>query len=232
MSRRQPPAIRLRGVSKVYGSGSRKSIALRNVDLDLRKGEFVLLLGPEGSGKSTLLNIIAGLERPSAGSVLVGRRDLTKASEAVLAEYRQKRVGFVAPSPKFLPKMTVQENVRLVAQMSSRPMRADAALALVGLGKRLNDFPSELSPTERYLLAFARVMAKRPEILVCDEQTVPLGLENAATVVKTLELATAILDMSIIVSTRNVRLRKFAERVVHLIDGRLVGERRRLPPEW
>jgi putative ABC transport system ATP-binding protein len=227
VSNHPAPLIRLRGIGKVYGRRPHKTVALRNVNLALGTGEFVILLGAEGSGKSTLLNILAGLERPSSGVYWFGKRDLAKASDAVLANYRRTRVGYIVKSPKLVPQLTLQENVALFARVAARPMRPDAALALVGLGKRVNQFPSQLSATEQYLVAIARAVAKRPKILICDQPTGSLAFDCAVSVVKALALASAILDLTVVVSTRSVKLKGMAERVVHLLDGRLVGERRR-----
>jgi len=229
VSKTTSPLIQMQGIGKVYRTGTHTLRALRSVELDLHKGEFVVLLGPAGSGKSTLLNILGGWERPTSGTVIFERRELAKSSEAVLANYRRRHVGFIVQSPKLVPQLTARENVALVTRLVDRPMPDWAALALVGLEKRGNFFPSQLTASERYLVAVARALAKRPKILLCDQPTETLMLEPAIRVVKTLALASAILDLTTIVSTRSPKMKSIAERVVHLLDGRLIGNLRRHP---
>jgi putative ABC transport system ATP-binding protein len=217
----------MQGIGKVYRAGTRMPRALRSIDLELHKGEFIVLLGPAGSGKSTLLNILGGLERPSSGALMFERRNLGKASEMTLANYRRRNVGFVVQSPKLVPQLTAKENVALVTRLVERPMPEWAALALVGLDKRGDYFPSQLTASERYLVTVARAIAKRPNLLLCDQPTETLMLEAAIRVAKVLALASAILDLTTIISTRSPKMKSIAGRVVHLLDGRLIGERRK-----
>ena len=218
--------IRLREVSKCYGRGDSRIWALRNINIELEKGEFVVLLGPESSGKSTLLNILAGLERPTAGSYFVGRQDFSKASDRILHNFRRKRVGLVAQFPKLVPQLTVLENLKLVSTQVAEPMPAEAALALVGLSKIGGFYPAELSASERYLVAIGRALAKRPDIVICNQPTEALVFEVAEKVVKAIEMACAALDITAVVSSRSIQLKRMGSRILHLMDGRILGERR------
>ncbi|MEZ5923160.1 MAG: ATP-binding cassette domain-containing protein [Hyphomicrobiaceae bacterium] len=221
--------VQLRKLSKVYGRGTNRTRALRKLDLDVRNGEVIVVLGPKGSGKSTLLNILAGLERPSSGTYLLGRRDLTAASDRALETLRRRRIGLINQVPKFLPQLSMLENVKVASTEAPRPMRAEAALTLVGLGKFIHALPSQLTETQRYLAAIARAVAKRPDLLICDQPTEALSLDAAISVVKMLEMVSSVLDLTTFVSTRSIRLKSIGNRVVYLLDGRLVGERQTDP---
>jgi ABC-type lipoprotein export system ATPase subunit len=157
------PVFSARRLSKVYGTGDARVFALRDVDLDIRQGEFLVLLGPSGSGKSTLLNILGGLDAPTSGSARWRDHELTGATDAELTTYRREHVGFVFQFYNLIPSLRVCENVRLVAQIAANPMSPEAALDLVGLGHRLNHFPSQLSGGEQQRVAVARAIVKRPD---------------------------------------------------------------------
>jgi putative ABC transport system ATP-binding protein len=158
--------FRVRGVAKTYRTGEGEVRALREVDLDIGRGEFVVLLGPSGSGKSTLLNILGGLDVPSAGQVLFGEQDLSRASEAELTAYRRRHVGFVFQFYNLIPRLTVRENVALVTDIVEHPMPADEAIDRVGLTPRRDHFPGQLSGGEQQRVAIARAIVKRPEVLL------------------------------------------------------------------
>ena len=170
---RQPdaPVLRIRSLCKTYGSGETAVHALRNVDLDVRSGEFVVLLGASGSGKSTLLNILGGLDRPTSGEVQFFDHRLTDASDDELTRYRREHVGFVFQFYNLIPSLTVRENVALVTDIASNPMPVDEALELVALSPRRDHFPSQLSGGEQQRVAIARAIVKRPQLLLCDEPT-------------------------------------------------------------
>ncbi len=167
-----------RGVTKVYRMGEVEVHALRGVDLDLFEGDFTVLLGPSGSGKSTLLNILGGLDLPSAGRVRYRETDLTSASERQLTRFRRAAVGFVFQFYNLIPSLTAKENVELVTEVSQEPMSSQEALALVGLEARQHHFPAQLSGGEQQRVAIARAIAKRPDVLLCDE---PTGALDTAT---------------------------------------------------
>ena len=178
MNGNEAPVFRARGLSKVYVMGEVQVYALRDVDLDLYRGEFVVLLGPSGSGKSTLLNILGGLDVPTHGSVSFLDHDLTIDDEAELTRFRREHVGFVFQFYNLIPSLTARENVALVTEIAAAPMDPDEALRLVGLGDRLDHFPAQLSGGEQQRVAIARAVAKRPEVLLCDEPTGALDYQT------------------------------------------------------
>jgi putative ABC transport system ATP-binding protein len=165
------PVFRARRLCKTYGVGEIEVRALRDVDLDIYEGEFVVLLGPSGSGKSTLLNILGGLDAPTSGEARWREHNLVGADEADLTRYRREHVGFVFQFYNLIPSLTALENVALVAEIAVRPFDPREALALVGLQDRLDHFPSQLSGGEQQRVAVARAIAKSPDVLLCDEPT-------------------------------------------------------------
>ena len=178
------PLFEARQITKVYHTGEVDVHALRGVDLDLFRGEFVILLGPSGSGKSTLLNILGGLDVPTSGTVRFEDHDLTKIDDAALTRYRRDHVGFVFQFYNLIPSLTARENVALVTEISEKPMRADEALKLVGLDERMDHFPAQLSGGEQQRVAIARAVAKRPDVLLCDEPTGALDVTTGILVLQ------------------------------------------------
>ncbi len=218
-----PPTFSARGITKVYRMGEVEVHALRGVDLDLFAGEFVVLLGPSGSGKSTLLNILGGLDTPTAGTVRYLDHDLTAASDHELTRYRREHVGFVFQFYNLIPSLTAAENVALVTEISRSPMPARDALALVGLQDRADHFPSQLSGGEQQRVAIARAVAKRPDVLLCDE---PTGALDAATGIRVLESLTRVnreLGTLTAVITHNAVIAEVANRVISLSAGRIAS---------
>ncbi len=213
-----------RGLSKVYGSGQSQIFALRDVDLDIRSGEFLVLLGPSGSGKSTLLNILGGLDAPTAGTARWRDHELTGATDEELTRYRREHVGFVFQFYNLIPSLTVRENVDLVAEIAFDPMTAEAALDLVGLSHRLDHFPAQLSGGEQQRVAVARAIVKRPEILLCDEPTGALDADTGRLVLAAIEKVNAELDTTTVVITHNSVIAQMAHRVIRLSGGRIAGE--------
>ena len=161
--------------------------ALRGVDLELYRGEFVVLLGPSGSGKSTLLNILGGLDVPTSGRVHFLDHDLAVDDEAALTRFRREHVGFVFQFYNLIPSLTALENVALVTEIAEQPMAPEEALRLVGLGERMNHFPAQLSGGEQQRVAIARAVAKRPDVLLCDEPTGALDFETGVLVLQVLD---------------------------------------------
>jgi putative ABC transport system ATP-binding protein len=198
--------------------------ALRGVDITLYESEFIVLLGPSGSGKSTLLNILGGLDHPTAGRVLYRGEDLTRATERELTRYRRDHVGFVFQFYNVLPSLTARENVALVTEISRRPMKPEDALALVGLGDRLDHFPSQLSGGEQQRVAIARAVAKQPDVLLCDEPTGALDLETGKIVLAAIERVNRELRTTTAVITHNSAIAAMADRVIRLADGRVASE--------
>ncbi len=216
-----PAVFHMEQVSKVYVMGEVEVHALRSVDLDLYEGEFVVLLGPSGSGKSTLLNILGGLDVPSAGQVYFRDRALTQADERTLTRFRRHSVGFVFQFYNLIPSLTARENVALVTDIARHPMRPEAALALVGLEERLDHFPAQLSGGEQQRVAIARAIAKRPEVLLCDEPTGALDFETGKRVLETLERVNQEFGTTTAVITHNAGIAAMADRVVHMRSGRI-----------
>jgi putative ABC transport system ATP-binding protein len=219
------PAFVARGLTKVYRMGEVEVHALRGVDLDLYPGEFVVLLGPSGSGKSTLLNILGGLDVPTAGTVRYLDHDLTAAGEAALTRYRREHVGFVFQFYNLIPSLTARENVALVTEIARDPMTPEEALRLVELGERMDHFPAQLSGGEQQRVAIARAVAKRPDVLLCDEPTGALDLKTGLVVLEALSRVNRELGTITAVITHNVSIADMADRVVSITDGRVTTVR-------
>ncbi len=200
--------------------------ALRGIDLDLSPREFVVLLGPSGSGKSTLLNILGGLDTVTSGTVTYGDHDLTQASDAELTQYRREHVGFVFQFYNLIPTLTAEENVALVTEISPNPMAPLEALKLVDLANRSGHFPAQLSGGEQQRVAIARAVAKRPEVLLCDEPTGALDLKTGRKVLEALQLVNREMGTLVALITHNVAISKIADRTLHLADGRIRSEDR------
>ena len=210
-----------RGVTKVYQMGEVQVHALRGIDLDLYAGEFVVLLGPSGSGKSTLLNILGGLDVPSSGTVHYQDHDLSTFREAVLTRYRREHVGFVFQFYNLIPSLTARENVALVTEISANPLPPDEALAMVSLGDRADHFPAQLSGGEQQRVAIARAIAKRPDVLLCDEPTGALDIKTGIVVLEALAKVNRELGTTTVVITHNVAISAMADRVIRLSDGKI-----------
>jgi putative ABC transport system ATP-binding protein len=220
------PVFTARALTKTYRMGEAEVHALRGVDLEIGAGEFIVLLGPSGSGKSTLLNILGGLDVPTSGDVRFLDHDLTHADEADLTRYRREHVGFVFQFYNLIPALTARENVALVTDIAVDPMPAHEALAWVGLGERLDHFPSQLSGGEQQRVAIARAIAKRPDVLLCDEPTGALDYETGKLVLEVIAKTNAELGTTAMVITHNAAIAGMADRVLRLGDGRIVGEQR------
>ena len=229
-----PDAVfRAHGLSKTYGSGEVEVRALHDVDLEIARGEFVVLLGPSGSGKSTLLNILGGLDVPSTGEVWFGDHRLSGASESDLTTYRREHVGFVFQFYNLIPSLTVRENVALVTDIATDPMPVDEAVERVGLTPRRDHFPAQLSGVEQQRVAIARAIVKRPELLLCDEPTGALDYATGKRVLEVIEQVNREIGTTAVVITHNAAIAGMADRVIHLGDGRILRvERnaRRLSP--
>ena len=215
-----------RGLTKVYQIGEQQVHALRGVDMDLYEGEFVVLLGPSGSGKSTLLNILGGLDVPTSGTVHFRDHDLTEEDDAALTHYRREHVGFVFQFYNLVPSLTARENVSLVTEIATHPMAAEDALALVGLADRMDHFPSQMSGGEQQRVAIARAIAKRPEVLLCDEPTGALDVQTGVVVLEAIERINRELSTTTAVITHNAVIAGMADRVIGLSDGRVAREYR------
>ncbi len=213
-----------RGLAKTYVMGEVEVHALAGVDLEIREGEFVVLLGPSGSGKSTLLNILGGLDVPTSGVARWRDHDLAQATESELTAYRREHVGFVFQFYNLIPSLTVRENVALVTEIAREPLAPEDALARVGLAHRLDHFPSQLSGGEQQRVAIARAIAKRPDVLLCDEPTGALDYATGKVVLEAIARINRELGTTAVVITHNAAIAGMADRVLRLADGRIAGE--------
>ena len=228
------PAFEAIGVSKVYRMGEVEVHALRGVDLRIWDGDFVVILGPSGSGKSTLLNVLGGLDAPTAGVVRYREHDLARADDRALTTYRREHVGFVFQFYNLVPSLTARENVALAAEIAPDPLPAEDALGRVGLAERMDHFPSQLSGGEQQRVAIARAIAKRPDVLLCDEPTGALDVATGRSVLAVLDRVNRELGTTVAVITHNAAIAAMAGRVLRMADGRIAQEtcnERRAAPE-
>ena len=215
--------FQVHNVSKIYQMGEVQVHALRSVSLELYKGELTVLLGASGSGKSTLLNIIGGLDTPTEGEVIFNDHNLTEADDAGLTEYRRDHVGFVFQFYNLIPSLTALENVELITEIASSPLSAAVALEMVGLKERLNHFPAQLSGGEQQRVAIARAIAKRPDVLLCDEPTGALDYKTGKIVLEVIERVNQELGTTTAVITHNAAIAKMADRVIHIGSGQITA---------
>jgi putative ABC transport system ATP-binding protein len=210
-----------RGLKKIYATGETEVRALDGVDVDLCEGELIVLLGPSGSGKSTLLNNLGGLDVPTEGTLTYRGRDLTGADEATLTAFRRDAVGFVFQFYNLIPSLTARENVALITEIARDPMTPEEALDLVELRDRMDHFPSQMSGGQQQRVAIARAIAKRPEVLLCDEPTGALDVKTGITVLEAIEKVNRDLGTLTVIITHNAVMAEMADRVIHLSDGKI-----------
>ncbi|WP_407351781.1 ABC transporter ATP-binding protein [Luteimonas sp. R10] len=227
MTRDDAPAVfEVEGLNKVYTMGEVRVQALDDVDLRLRDGDFVVLLGASGSGKSTLLNLLGGLDTPSSGRIRYRGDELDAGDEAALTRYRRHHVGFVFQFYNLIPSLTARENVALVTEIVDDPLSPEEALALVDLEHRLDHFPSQLSGGEQQRVAIARAVAKRPAVLLCDEPTGALDLSTGVVVLEALAQVNTEMGTTTLVITHNASIADMADVVLRMADGRIVSSER------
>ncbi|MCF8473347.1 MAG: ABC transporter ATP-binding protein [Emcibacter sp.] len=214
--------FRTEGLTKNYSSGETVIHALRGVTVSIPKGDLVVLLGPSGSGKSTFLNIIGGLDSPTSGEVYFNKDKLSDYSEQQLTAFRRHNVGFVFQAYNLVPSLTAYENVELVTDIAANPIQPEEALAAVHLGDRARHFPSQLSGGEQQRVAIARAIAKRPEVLLCDEPTGALDSETGIVVLKALQDVNKKFGTTTIIITHNAAIADMADRVIYFGDGQVV----------
>jgi len=220
------PVFEARAVTKIYHMGEVEVRALRDVDLDIFAGELLVLLGASGSGKSTLLNILGGLDVPTSGRVRYQDHDLTAATEKGLTRYRREHVGFVFQFYNLIPSLTARENVALVTDIASHAMSPDDALALVGLAERLDHFPAQLSGGEQQRVAIARAVAKRPDVLLCDEPTGALDFETGKLVLDVIGRVNREMGTTTALITHNAAIAALGDRVVRMRSGQIAESTR------
>jgi putative ABC transport system ATP-binding protein len=220
------PLFHAQGLTKTYHMGEVEVHALQGVDLDLHNGEFVVILGPSGSGKSTLLNILGGLDAPTSGTVQFRDHDLVGAGERELTRYRREHVGFVFQFYNLIPSLTALENVALVTDIAESPLSPAEALARVGLSDRAHHFPSQMSGGEQQRVAIARAIAKRPDVLLCDEPTGALDAETGKIVLEALMTVNQELGTTTVVITHNAPIARLAHRVLRMRSGKIVDAAR------
>lgn len=219
------PLFDARNLTKVYTTGEVEVRALDGVDLKLYEGELIVLLGASGSGKSTLLNILGGLDVPTSGSLTYKGRDLTGADEMELTQFRRDSVGFIFQFYNLIPSLTGRENVALITDIARDPMTPEEALGLVDLTDRMDHFPSQLSGGQQQRVAIARAIAKRPEVLLCDEPTGALDVKTGIMVLEAIEHVNLELGTLTVVITHNAVIAEMADRVIHLSDGHIIDIR-------
>ena len=224
-SARREPLFHVRDLTRIYGEGTAGVTALAGIDLDLFPGELVVLLGASGSGKSTLLNQLGGLDSPTHGTLLYRGENLAAFNEAELTQFRRHAVGFVFQAYNLIPSLTARENVALITEICRNPMTPEDALAMVDLADRMDHFPAQLSGGEQQRVAIARAIAKRPEVLLCDEPTGALDVRTGITVLEAVERINRELGTLSVIITHNAILADMADRVFTLSDGRLVNRR-------
>ncbi|WP_424940601.1 ABC transporter ATP-binding protein [Aliiroseovarius sp. S253] len=214
-------AFKVESLTKTYGEGHSAVHALRGADLAIEDGEIVVLLGPSGSGKSTLLNILGGLDRATSGSVQFRDQDLTKMDDRALTYYRRRHVGFVFQFYNLMPSLTARENVELVTEIAENPISAEQALELVGLTKRIDHFPAQLSGGEQQRVAIARAVAKQPDVLFCDEPTGALDSATGRAVLRVIQDVNEALGTTVLLITHAAATAAMADRVIHFADGQI-----------
>lgn len=219
-----------RGLTRVFGEGTTQVRALRGVDLTIPSGEVVVLLGASGSGKSTLLNILGGLDRATDGAFEFRGRDMTTITDTALTRFRRDHVGFVFQFYNLMPSLTARENVELVTEIAADPMPALEALDLVGLAERADHFPAEMSGGEQQRVAIARAIAKRPEVMLCDEPTGALDSATGVRVLEALKRVNRDLGSTVLLITHNAGVAAMADRVITLADGEVRESRRNEHP--
>ncbi len=217
------PVFQVEELTKVYVVGEVEITALNGINLELYGGELAVLLGASGSGKSTLLNILGGLDVPTSGRVFYRGGELTAGSEHDLTAYRRDHVGFVFQFYNLIPSLTARENVAIVTEIARDPMTPEDALALVGLERRLDHFPAQLSGGEQQRVAIARAIAKNPAVLLCDEPTGALDSRTGIVVLEALERVNRELGTTTAIITHNAVIAHMAHRVISISDGRIAG---------
>ncbi len=221
---------RVRGASRVFRMGEVEVQALKPVDLEVREGEVLVILGPSGSGKSTLLHLLGGMDKPTEGSVRFRDTELTELDAAELTDFRRRHVGFVFQFYNLIPSLTAIENVSMATEIAPNPADPRAMIELVDLNERADHFPAQLSGGEQQRVAIARAVAKAPDVLLCDEPTGALDYRTGIRVLEVLRDVNRELDTTLILITHNAAIADMAHRVLRMRSGRIVEVRENETP--
>ena len=213
--------IEFNNVNKIYTMGEVEIRALDNISFTIDKGEFVVVLGASGAGKTTILNLLGGMDVATSGSIIVDERNVSKANEKALCEYRRYDIGFVFQFYNLVQTLTALENVELARQISKNPLRAEDVLELVGLGERKNNFPSQLSGGEQQRVAIARAVCKNPKLLLCDEPTGALDYRTGKQVLKVLQDMSIERNMTVVMITHNSALANMGNKIIKVRSGKI-----------
>lgn len=213
--------VKLEKVSKIYGSGEVRIVAVDEISFEINKGEFVVVVGPSGAGKTTVLNILGGMDKATSGKVLVDGTDIAKFNNKQLTSYRREDIGFVFQFYNLVPNLTALENVELALQICKEPLDARMVLEEVGLKNRLGNFPAQLSGGEQQRVSIARALAKNPKLLLCDEPTGALDYQTGKAILKLLQDMCRKKGMTVIVITHNSALTPMADRVIKIKNGKV-----------
>ncbi len=213
--------VKLEHVTKIYRMGEVEIRAVDGIDFEIKRGEFVVIVGPSGAGKTTVLNILGGMDTASSGTVLVDGQDIAKFSQKRLTKYRREDIGFVFQFYNLVPNLTALENVELAMQICKNPLNAHTVLREVGLEQRKKNFPAQLSGGEQQRVSIARALAKNPKLLLCDEPTGALDYQTGKAILKLLQDMCREKGMTVIVITHNTALTPMADRVIKIKNGRV-----------
>ncbi len=213
--------VKLENVSKIYGSGEVKIVAVDEISFEITKGEFVIIVGPSGAGKTTVLNILGGMDKASSGKILVDGKNIAGYSSRQLTSYRREDIGFVFQFYNLVPNLTALENVELALQICKDPLDARTVLEEVGLKGRFGNFPAQLSGGEQQRVSIARALAKNPKLLLCDEPTGALDYQTGKSILKLLQDMCRNRGMTVIVITHNSALTPMADRVIRIKNGKV-----------
>lgn len=221
--------LRVENLTKVYGSGNNKVVALDNVSFSVEKGEFVSIVGASGSGKSTLLHLLGGVDRPTSGKVLINDTDIFKMNDDELAIFRRRQVGLIYQFYNLIPILNVRENITLPLELDNKRVsdeEVDNLIKMLGLDKRSKHLPNELSGGEQQRTSIGRALISRPAIVLADEPTGNLDTKASEEIVSLLKKSNKEMKQTIIMITHNLELAKVADRIIEIADGRIVGEQK------
>nr|WP_309300070.1 ABC transporter ATP-binding protein [Lentilactobacillus buchneri] len=223
--------IDVKHVSKIYGSGEQEVRANDDINFEITKGELTIIVGASGAGKSTLLNILGGMDTPTKGDVIVNDRNIATYSPKQLTTYRRLSVGFVFQFYNLIPNLTALENVELASQISPDSLDVPEVMKDVGLAKRTNNFPAQLSGGEQQRVAIARAIAKNPELLLCDEPTGALDYKTGKSILKLLQDFSHKTDKNVIIVTHNGMIKPMADHIIEIGDGQVKNDELNDSPE-